>query len=167
AGAQRGLVAPVPGGGASVEAGPPVPPQWIPAGHAEAGPRPWTEWPHPVQKGAPSPMSIPVSLVLSAALTASPPPRTDPAERQITADLIRAHVRFLASDLLEGRSPATRGDALAESYIAAQLESLGVRPAGTEGFLQPFEIVGVDGHAPQVRFSRGEQSLHPPHPDHA
>jgi len=110
-------------------------------------------------------MSIPVSLVLSAALTASPPPRTDPAERQITADLIRAHVRFLASDLLEGRSPATRGDALAESYIAAQLESLGFHPAGTEGFLQPFEIVGVDGHAPQVRISRGEQSLQLRHLD--
>ena len=105
-------------------------------------------------------MPMPLSLAVSLALAVSPPARTDPvAERQITADLIRAHVRFLASDLLEGRSPATRGDALAEGYIASQLESLGFRPAGSEGFLQPFDIVGVEGHAPQMRFSRGEQSL--------
>jgi Zn-dependent M28 family amino/carboxypeptidase len=105
-------------------------------------------------------MSIPLALAVSVALAASPPPRTDPAaERQITADLIRAHVRFLASDLLEGRAPATRGDALAESYIATELESLGLKPAGTDGYFQPFEIVGVEGHAAQVRFGRGEQSL--------
>ncbi|RPH70719.1 MAG: M28 family peptidase [Myxococcaceae bacterium] len=99
-----------------------------------------------------------VALVL--ALAAAPPARTSPAaERAITADAIRAHVRFLASDLLEGRGPGTRGDALAQSYIAAQLEALGLRPAGTQGFLQPFDIVGVDGHAETVQFSRGRESL--------
>ena len=119
-----------------------------------------------MQKGSPHPMSIALVLAASVVLTASPPPRSNPAaERQITADLIRAHVRFLASDLLEGRAPATRGDALAESYIATELESLGLKPAGTEGYFQPFEIVGVEGHAAQVRFSRGEQSLQLRHLD--
>jgi Zn-dependent M28 family amino/carboxypeptidase len=99
-------------------------------------------------------------FALALTVAASPPPRTDPAaERLITADSIRAHVRFLASDLLEGRGPATRGDALAEGYIAAQFESLGLRPAGTEGYLQPFEVVGVQGHADTIRFVRGENPL--------
>ncbi|HEY1417505.1 MAG TPA: peptidase M28, partial [Myxococcaceae bacterium] len=101
---------------------------------------------------------LPVALAL--ALAAAPPARTSPvAERLITADSIRAHVRFLASDLLEGRGPGTRGDALAETYIAAQLEGLGLKPAGTQGFLQPFDIVGVEGHADAVQFTHGHESL--------
>ncbi len=100
------------------------------------------------------------AAALALALAAAPPARTSPAaERAITADAIRAHVRFLASDLLEGRGPGTRGDALAESYIASQLEAMGLRPAGTQGFLQPFEMVRVDGHAETVRFARGSESL--------
>jgi Zn-dependent M28 family amino/carboxypeptidase len=101
-----------------------------------------------------------LTTALLSLLAASPAARTSaPAERTITADEIRAHVRFLASDLLEGRGPGTRGDALAEAYIASQLESLGLRPAGTEGFLQPFDIVGVDGHAATIQFARGSESL--------
>jgi Zn-dependent M28 family amino/carboxypeptidase len=100
------------------------------------------------------------ALLLALTLGASPPPRTDrAAERLISAESIRAHVRFLASDLLEGRGPATRGDALTQTYIAAQLEALGMKPAGTDGFLQPFDVISVEGHADTVRFSRGDRSL--------
>jgi Zn-dependent M28 family amino/carboxypeptidase len=101
-----------------------------------------------------------LTAALALALVAAPPARTSPvAERTITADAIRAHVRFLASDLLEGRGPGTRGDALAQAYIASELEALGLRPAGTQGFLQPFDIVGVDGHADTLQFTRGRESL--------
>jgi hypothetical protein len=41
----------------------------------------------------------------------------------ITPELLRAHVKFLASDLLEGRGPSTRGDALAREYVATELEA--------------------------------------------
>src|SRR3989475_9393548 len=44
-----------------------------------------------------------------------------------------AHLRFLSSDLLEGRAPATRGGRIAAEYIAAQFEALGLEPAGTNG----------------------------------
>src|SRR5262245_4132034 len=50
------------------------------------------------------------------------------AAQTITPETLRAHIRFLASDLLEGRGPATRGDQLAELYVASQLESLGLKP---------------------------------------
>src|SRR5437762_821247 len=39
---------------------------------------------------------------------------------------IRAHMRFLADDLLEGRGTATRGQEIAARYIASQFESLGL-----------------------------------------
>jgi len=101
-----------------------------------------------------------ISVGLALALAASPLAQTVPAaERTITPDFVRAHVRFLASDLLEGRGPGTRGDALAQAYVQSQLEALGFRPAGTEGFFQPFDIVGVDGHAATVQLARGEQAL--------
>jgi len=107
-----------------------------------------------------------LTAALALALAAAPPARTSPAaERVITTDSIRAHVRFLASDLLEGRGPGTRGDALAEAYIATQLESLGLHPAGSQGFFQPFDIVGVDGHADVIQFTRGRESLALRHPD--
>ena len=40
--------------------------------------------------------------------------------RGIDAERIRAHVRFLADDLLEGRGTGTRGGDIAAKYIAAQ-----------------------------------------------
>jgi Zn-dependent M28 family amino/carboxypeptidase len=50
---------------------------------------------------------------------------------------IAAHVRFLADDVLEGRGTGERGHAVAERYVIAQMEMLGLRPAGEAGtFLQ-------------------------------
>lgn len=43
---------------------------------------------------------------------------------------IEAHMRFLASDLLEGREAGTRGHELAASYVSAQFRQLGLEPAG-------------------------------------
>jgi Zn-dependent M28 family amino/carboxypeptidase len=56
---------------------------------------------------------------------------------------IDANLRFLSSDLLEGRAPATRGGALAEQYIAAQLESYGVKPGMNGSYFQkvPIDVV--------------------------
>jgi Zn-dependent M28 family amino/carboxypeptidase len=46
---------------------------------------------------------------------------------------MRAHVRFLSLDLLEGRGPGTRGDELAAEYIATQFALNGLTPAGDNG----------------------------------
>lgn len=55
-----------------------------------------------------------------------------------------AHLKFLASDLLEGRAPATRGGKLATEYIAAQFQALGLQPAGPNGsYFQPVALVGM------------------------
>ena len=46
---------------------------------------------------------------------------------------IRAHMEFLADDLLEGRGTGTRGYQLAAEYVRAQFEALGLKPAGVDG----------------------------------
>jgi Zn-dependent M28 family amino/carboxypeptidase len=73
------------------------------------------------------------------------------AESAITEPALRGHIRFLASDLLEGRGPASRGDELAQQYIAAQFQSLGLKPAAPGGgWFQPVPLVGVTARVPDT-----------------
>jgi Zn-dependent M28 family amino/carboxypeptidase len=79
------------------------------------------------------------------------PPDADRAAERITAAAIAGPVRFLASDLLEGRGPASRGDSLAQAYIAARFEEMGLRPGAADGgWLQPFDIVGITAAMPKT-----------------
>src|SRR5882762_5687721 len=79
-------------------------------------------------------------LILAATIAAAQRPAPIPVD---TAAL-DAHLRFLASDLLEGRAPATRGGRLAAEYLAAQFQALGLEPAGANGrYFQPVALVGM------------------------
>ena len=65
----------------------------------------------------------------------------------ITPREIDAHLRFLSSDMLEGRAPATRGGRIAEEYIASQLKAFGVAPGvGDSSYFQrvPIDVVKAD-----------------------
>lgn len=65
--------------------------------------------------------------------------------QDISGQRIRAHVKFLASDLLEGRGVGERGGELAAEYLAAQLALLGLKPAGDNGaYYQRVTLIGVD-----------------------
>jgi Zn-dependent M28 family amino/carboxypeptidase len=65
------------------------------------------------------------------------------AAAQIEESKLRAHVKFLADDLLEGRGPGGRGGMLAAKYIAAQFESLGLEPAAADrSYFQPVQMIG-------------------------
>jgi Zn-dependent M28 family amino/carboxypeptidase len=91
------------------------------------------------------------ALTAAAATPATVTPAEKTAAQAIRPELLRAHVRFLAHDLLEGRGPASRGDQLAQAYVAAQMEALGLEPAGPGGsWFQPFDIIGITTHAPEV-----------------
>src|ERR1700693_418954 len=60
------------------------------------------------------------------------------------AEKIRAHVKFLSSDLLEGRGTGQRGGDIAADYIATQFESYGLKPAGDNGaYMQKVPMVGI------------------------
>ncbi len=83
------------------------------------------------------------------------------AELAIHEAALRGHIRFLADDLLEGRGPGSRGDELAQKYIAAHFESLGMKPAAPGGgWFQKVPLVGVTTHVPAtLKFASGEKSL--------
>lgn len=87
------------------------------------------------------------ALVLVFAVACSsppppPPPPAGPAEDQITADSLVAHIKVLASDEFEGRAPATPGGEKTEAYLAEQLKAIGVEPGAPDGtYFQAVPIV--------------------------
>jgi len=95
-----------------------------------------------------------------AASAQSTTPAEKSASRTIRPEELQGHIGFLASDLLEGRGPGTRGDALAQQYLAAQFRLLGLQPAGPDGsYLQPFDLVGMTGHPETLSFTAPQGRL--------
>ncbi len=74
--------------------------------------------------------------------------------RAASAASYRAHLEFLASDLLEGRGTATRGGLLAAQYVATQFQRLGLEPAGDSGYFHRVPIVGLTPE-PSLRTTGG------------
>lgn len=64
----------------------------------------------------------------------------------MTAAEIDGYLRYLSSDLLEGRAPATRGGRLTAEYLATQLRAFGLRPGLDTSYLQqvPIDVVAAD-----------------------
>jgi hypothetical protein len=81
------------------------------------------------------------------------------AAARIHAAEISGHLRFLAGDLLEGRSPGTRGSALAIAYLASQLQAAGLVGGQAEGgrrsFLQRVPLVKLAARVPPSVEFRG------------
>ena len=82
----------------------------------------------------------------------------------------KAHLTFLADDLMEGREAGTRGYDMAANYVAAQYALLGVKPGAGASYLQrvpllafknasegSFALTGADGVASALKF--GEDYL--------
>ena len=59
----------------------------------------------------------------------------------ISADSLRGHLSFIASDLLEGRDTPSRGLDLAAEYIAAQFRRAGLEPVGDDGYYQTADML--------------------------
>jgi Zn-dependent M28 family amino/carboxypeptidase len=75
------------------------------------------------------------------------------AMETINGERIRAHVRFLSHDLLEGRGTGQRGGDIAAEYIATQFAVYGLKPAGDNGtYMQKVPMVGITP-APETTFS--------------
>lgn len=73
-----------------------------------------------------------------------PPAAVQRAMERISEAAMKAHVRFLSSDLLEGRGPGTRGDRLTQEYLAAQFAAAGLEPAGDDGtYFQKVSLLGL------------------------
>src|SRR6476646_7932520 len=74
------------------------------------------------------------SIIFAAALVATTTAAiAQRAKPDFSADRFKAHVAFLADDLLEGREAGTRGHEIAAAYVATQLALLGAKPGGDHG----------------------------------
>ncbi len=51
-----------------------------------------------------------------------------------------AHIQFLADDSLQGRETGSDGYREAVKYVAGKMETFGLKPAGTSGYLQPVKF---------------------------
>lgn len=113
-------------------------------------------------------------LALAAVLAALPlaAQETEPPVPVISPRVLRAHIRFLADDLLEGRASGSAGYAIAARYVATQLEGLGLAPAGGgDSYLQdvPLREASLDAQRSRLRLvvpgsgsvelRQGEQAL--------
>ncbi|WP_408641344.1 M28 family metallopeptidase [Salinimonas iocasae] len=53
---------------------------------------------------------------------------------------IKSHLFFLADDLLEGRDTGSRGHDIASLYIATEFAKYGLKPMGTDGYMQSVDF---------------------------
>lgn len=80
----------------------------------------------------------PTLIAALLATVATPALAQDPA---FNAEAVRAHVIFLADDLLEGRDTGSRGYDIAANYVASQFIAMGLKPAAADGtFFQKMTV---------------------------
>ena len=66
-------------------------------------------------------------LAISISGLSQVPPDFQKALQTVNPDQIESTMSFLASDLLEGRQPGTRGFAIASQYVQTQFKALGLQ----------------------------------------
>jgi aminopeptidase YwaD len=80
-----------------------------------------------------------VLLVLTLGFNSSLLAQSSP---EVTAAELAKHVKYLASDQLQGRKSGTKGGEAAAQYIAKEFKAYGLTPLGAQGsFFQEFDFV--------------------------
>jgi len=81
--------------------------------------------------------------LLATLLSCESPQRLGIRDGLVQSQRVRAHLKFLSDDALQGRAPGYPGSALAAKYIASQFEEAGLLPAsGTNSYFQNVELTG-------------------------
>ena len=112
----------------------------------------------------------PFALALTLAL--APATAWGQSEPVFSPDEVRAHVEFLADDLLGGRDNGTEGFDIAARYVSSRFDAMGLKPGGTQGWYQPVNIAEyvLDADKPGSitvgtrKFPAGEDVLFGPSP---
>ncbi|MBX3114721.1 MAG: M20/M25/M40 family metallo-hydrolase [Fimbriimonadaceae bacterium] len=85
-----------------------------------------------------------VGALCVAAFASSALAALAPDTNKISETNLRAHLTFVAHDLMEGRDTPSRGLDITAQYIAAQLTMYGVQPGGVDGtYFQPIKLSGA------------------------
>jgi len=91
--------------------------------------------------------------------------RLQPALEVITPDGLLAHIKVLASDEFEGRSPGTKGEDLSVKYITDQFKQIGLKAGNPDGtYTQQVPLAGIKSE-PQMSFIIGGKTMGLKYPD--
>ncbi|HZE80229.1 MAG TPA: M28 family metallopeptidase, partial [Candidatus Polarisedimenticolia bacterium] len=100
-----------------------------------------------------------IVVCISAAFAQTAPPAVQKAMNAIDAEKIRATVKYLSDDALQGRGTGQKGGDMAADWIAAQFKSYGLAPAGDQGtYFQQVNFFGVTTDPKQTRFAFAPKS---------
>lgn len=94
-----------------------------------------------------------LALCAAALLQASLTSEEKSLAGEITANELKAHVSFLASDALEGRGTPSTGLDVAAQYIASEFRRAGLEPAGDDGYFQSAPYATVTENLAGFQFS--------------
>ena len=95
-----------------------------------------------------------VSFAAAAQAQQNLPASAQKAMNAIDAEKIRASVKFLSDDKLQGRGTGQKGGDMAADWIAAQFKSYGLLPAGDgDSYFQNIRFFGVTTDPKQTQFS--------------
>lgn len=88
-------------------------------------------------------MRLPQLLASTLLVTSSFASAQQPASKDWSAPAAAwwSHVQYLADDKLEGRKTGTPGYEAAVKYVESQFQQIGLKPSGTEGYRQNFELI--------------------------
>jgi Zn-dependent M28 family amino/carboxypeptidase len=91
--------------------------------------------------------------------------RLQPALDAITPDGLLAHIKILASDEFEGRSPGSKGEELSVKYITDQFKQIGLKPGNPDGtYTQEVPLAGIKSE-PRMSFTAGDKTIELKYPD--
>ncbi len=67
----------------------------------------------------------------------------------ISIDNLKEHIKYLSSDKLAGRSPASEGDLLTAEYLIKNFKSLGFKPGNSDSYLQKVGLLAINSSVSQ------------------
>ena len=97
---------------------------------------------------------IVICSLIAAQAQSSAPPAAQKAMNAIDSEKIRATVKYLSGDALQGRGTGQKGGDMAADWIAEQFKSYGLLPAGDAGtYFQKINFFGVTTDPKQTQFA--------------
>ncbi|CAN5289926.1 M28 family metallopeptidase [soil metagenome] len=107
-------------------------------------------------------LALPILALSLATPAVSAPPEPTPAR----IDAWWSHVEAIANDGMEGRLTGSPGYDRAAAYVVDQFKAVGLKPAGTDGFYQPVELIEqrflADESSATLRTASGDTALSVP-----
>jgi len=100
--------------------------------------------------------------VIAAAIVAAGQVHAAPPAPVVNEAPLRAHLDFLADDLLEGRGTGQRGGSLTVRYLETQAAAIGLKPISGSSYRQKVQIVGSTTRpSTSIRFEAGGKTIAP------